>query len=118
MNNSKRLAPSSQPVRLPDSARANLAGCAGWPAAACAPVRGAGRAGGFGRGLARSRTRLSRLTGTANMAAQIRPSNTGDIAYPLRDCRTAVACARDIDMTALLGLISSTVPGLLEMMNA
>jgi hypothetical protein len=69
----------------------------------------------------RSRTRLSKLTGTANMAAQTRPSSAGDIDYLdylARGCRTAVACARDIDMTVLFGLISSTVSGLLEMMNA
>src|SRR4051812_22201210 len=70
------------------------------------------------RGLMRSRTRLSKLTGTANIAAQIRPSSAGDIGYLARGCRTAVASARDIDMTVLLGLISSTVLGLLEKMNA
>lgn len=113
-------------MRLPDSARPNFGRRAGWLAAECAPVRGAGpgpvrgpvRGTAFARGRMRSRTRLSKLTGTANMTAPMRPSSTGDIAYPLRDWRTAVACARDIDMTVLPGLISSTVPGLLEMMNA
>jgi len=38
--------------------------------------------------------------------------------YFRRGCRTAVACAKDIDMTVLPGLIISTVSGLLEMMKA
>ena len=58
------------------------------------------------------RTRLSRLTGTANTAAHPMPRMTGDMAYFRRGCRTAVACAKDMDMTVPLGLINSTVSGL------
>ena len=90
---------------------------AGWLCAECAPERDAGRDAGALRRPTRSRTRLSRLTGTANTTAQMRPSSTGAIGYLARGCRTAVACARDIDMTMLPGVISSTVSGLLEMMN-
>src|SRR5712691_9888765 len=108
----------SQAVRFQDSALANLPRRAGWPRPACAPEPGAGRDAGFLCGLTRSRTRLSKLTGTANLAAQARPSSAGDIDYLPRGCRRAVACARDIDMTVPFGLISSTVLGLLEMTNA
>ena len=117
-NNSTMLIARSQAVRFQDSALTSFACGAGWPRLVCAPWLGTGRDAAFRRGLIRSSTRLSKLTGTANMAAQIRPSNTGDIDYLARGCRTAVACARDIDMTVPPGLISSTVPGLLEMMNA
>lgn len=100
------------------SAVTSFACCAGWLCPECAPERGAGRDAAALRGLPRSRTRLSKLTGTANMAAQTRPSTIGGIDYLARGCRTAVACARDMDMTTLPGVMSSTVPGLLEMMNA
>ena len=105
-------------MRFQDSALTGFAGCAGWPRLVCAPGLGVGRDAAFLRGLIRSRTRLSKLTGTANMTAQTRPSSAGDIGYLPRGFRTAVACASDIDMTVPLGFISSTVPGLLEMMNA
>jgi hypothetical protein len=116
--NNTMLTASSRAAPLQDS---ELTGSAG-PLPVCVPERrrgrDAGRIRGFSRGLMGSRTRLSRLTGTANTAAQRRPRTSGDMAYFRRGCRTAVACARDIDMTVLPGLISSTVSGLLEMMNA
>ena len=109
-NSSAMLTARSQAAPFQDSALNGLARC-------CTLERGMAR-DACRRSRMRIRTRLSRLTGTAKMAAQTRPSSTGDvIVYLARGCRTAVACASDIDMTVLLGLISSTVSGLLEMMN-
>src|SRR5580693_6320741 len=109
--NSTRLIARSQAAPFQDS---ELAGWAG-PRPVCVPergrTRGTGRIRSFIRNLTGGRTRLSRLTGTANTPAHKMLRSVGGIAYFRRGCRTAVACARDIDMTVLPGLIISTVSG-------
>src|ERR1700753_2030855 len=116
---STRLATRNPAARFQGSVWTTLARAAGsacdaaWARLECALGRGAGLL----RGLTRSSTRLSKLTGTAKMSAQMRPSRAGDIRYLARGRRRAVACASDIDMTVLPGRIRSTVPGLPEKMN-